>query len=164
MLGFTVSGDVQALAELRNRQEYLYEALRRRIDFYSLKLQQHIQRDKLSGQVLHQRSGKLKRSVEVIPATINPSTGSVSGGVQAAGGPAYYGRFHETGTTRAYTIVPVTKQALRFFVDGRAIFARRVEHPPIEQRSYLLSAQTDMEPEILEGLESTVLSVLSARS
>ena len=160
---FTLGSNVTMLARLRMKEAELYAALSDRINRLSLQLQQKIQNDKLSGQVLNQRSGTLKRSIEMIPSFANTSAGTVMGGVRGAGGPAFYGRFHEFGTDRSYTIVPVTKQALRFYVNGKVVFAARVQHPPIKERSFMRSAASEMEPEIISAIEATVLSVLSAQ-
>jgi len=146
---------------LESRRQALYGAIARKMDVLNTRLQARIQGGKLSGQVLHQRSGKLKRSVEVIPATINMANGTVTGGVSGAGGPAFYGRFHEFGTENSYPILPVTKQALRFIIGNKVIFAKRVLHPPIEQRSFMRSAQTEMTPIVREELQLTVYDVLS---
>jgi hypothetical protein len=71
---------------------------------------------KLSGEVLHVRSGKLLGSAHVEP-TVSTAT-SIVGRVTAAAGPAFYGKFHENGGTRWYDIVPVNKKALAFFPGG----------------------------------------------
>lgn len=153
--------------QLSGRTSELYDALEARMNLLNTRLQQRIQNQKLSGQVLKQRSGKLKRSIEVIPARSNRAEGKITGGVRGAGGPAFYGRFHEFGTEDWYTIPkkgkPLTKQALRFIIDNKVIFAKRVNHPPIEERSFLRSAQEEMTEEFVTGMQEAVYGVFSAR-
>ena len=145
------------------RKSELFTALAARMDELNLRLQQRIQTRKLSGHVLHQRSGKLKRSIEVILAKVRKSEGKITGGVRGAGGPAYYGRFHEFGTEDSYTILPVTKKALRFMIGHRAVFAARVNHPPIAERSFMRSAQEEMKDEFVKNMQQAVYQVFSAR-
>ncbi len=160
----TIQFRLDVLASLlASRKAELYSALEARMNLLDTRLQQRIQSEKLSGQVLHQRSGKLKRSIEVIPAKSNRSTGKITGGVRGAGGPAYYGRFHEFGTTEPYTIVPVTKQALRFLIGDKVVFAKRVTHPPVAERSFLRSARDEMREDFISGLQDAVFRVFSAR-
>jgi hypothetical protein len=71
---------------------------------------------KLSGEVLHVRTGKLLGSAHVEPTVTTQTT--IAGNVTAAGGPAFYGKFHEYGGTRWYDILPVNKKALAFFPGG----------------------------------------------
>lgn len=62
-----------------------------------LRLQQRIVLDKLQGQVLHHRTGKLGASIRMEPMKAEGTqlVGAVTGG----GGPAWYGRLHEYGGT-----------------------------------------------------------------
>jgi hypothetical protein len=72
--------------------------------------------DKLQGQVLQHRTGKLAASVRSEDSKIEGDT--VTGSVQAGGGPAYYARFQNYGTQSSYEIVPRNKKALAFFPQG----------------------------------------------
>jgi hypothetical protein len=57
-------------------------------------LQSKIVAEKLSGQVLHRRTGILAGSVHTLPVTTTENT--ISGGVASSSGPAFYGRIHES--------------------------------------------------------------------
>jgi hypothetical protein len=96
MISFKLSGDLGVLPQIETRRAALFAALVERINYWDQRLQQRIQQ-KLSGEVLHQRSGKLKRSIEVIPAVADEAAGTISGRVVGAGGPAWYGKLHEFG-------------------------------------------------------------------
>ncbi len=69
--------------------------LTEKINSLTLRLQQKIQRQKLEGQVLHHRSGKLSSSVRMLPARLEAN--AIIGVVEGGGGPAWYGRIHEFG-------------------------------------------------------------------
>jgi hypothetical protein len=125
--------DIRVLTALRRKSGEMVLALKRKTDELSLRLVAKIVGEKLHGQILQQRSGLLAGSVRPILAEISGNV--VSGGVTAAGGPAFYGKVHEEGGTREYEIVPVNKKSLRFFLDNKERFFKRVLHPPLKQRS-----------------------------
>jgi hypothetical protein len=108
--------DQRFLARVREKGPQVEAALTKALDVLMLKLQRHIVADKLSGQVLAQRSGKLAASVNKEPTERRGD--QIIGRVSAAAGPAFYGRIQEMGGTRAYTITPVNKKALAFFPSG----------------------------------------------
>ena len=101
---------------LIGRGSMFVEALTNKLTFLMLKLQQHIVKDKLSGQVLSRRSGKLANSIVAYPATVEGE--QLIGRVQGASGPAFYGRYHEFGGKGYYDIYPKNKLALAFFPMG----------------------------------------------
>jgi phage gpG-like protein len=69
---------------------------------------------------LGKRSGFLARSIK----TVRKKDAAV------VGTPAAYAAVHQTGgRTKARTIRPRTRKALRFFVGGQVVFARSVKHP-----------------------------------
>lgn len=86
------------------------------VDRMNVIMQARIVRDKLQGQVLHHRTGKLANSIRIFKAKY--SNDVIEGGVQGAGGPAFYGRYHEFGTTHSYEIKPIHGQALAFIPQG----------------------------------------------
>jgi hypothetical protein len=156
---FYIGGsDEKVMEVLGKRLPQIAEAIRRRLDIVHAKLQQRIQRDKLQGQVLHQRTGKLINSIRMIPAEI--SGNRVTGMVEGAGGPAWYGAVHEFGTTRAFDIVPVNKKALSFLLDGKRVIVKRVHHPPFKERSFMRTALAEMEPQIVAELQAEVAKVV----
>lgn len=119
-----------------------------------LLLQARIVGTKLSGQVLNHRTGKGAASVRVQLAKIEGQ--SVVAGVEAGGGPAWYLKVHEFGGTRAYTIQPVTKKALRFMMGGKAVFAKMVHHPALPERSFMRSAANEMKDQIQTEISGVV--------
>jgi hypothetical protein len=115
----------------------------------------------LHGQVLKQRSGKLAGSIRMIPATVE-GAGVVTGHVEGAGGPAWYGRIFEEGGTGPFDIVPVSAKALRFIgSDGEVHFAKIVHHPGLPSRPFMAPAQEHFRPIIYAGIQETVGTILA---
>jgi hypothetical protein len=112
----------------------------------STRLASYIQTEKLSGQVLNVGTGRLRATVRPIEA-VEEGTSIVGGAL--AGGPetevrskltgkeSNYAAVQEYGGLSEYTILPVDAHVLAFEVDGQVVFARRVTHPPLPERSYM---------------------------
>lgn len=151
------TSDQRIVAALKIKAPQIISALVRKLTILMIRLQRRIVTEKLSGQVLHHRTGKLAGSIVAHPAEVRGSTISASvtgaGGSMAAGG---YGRVHERGGTRAYEIVPVNKQALRFMLGGKEVFAKSVTHPPLPARPFMRPAIEEMKNEIISELQQTV--------
>ena len=149
-------------------------------------LQNFVKEDELSGQALHVRTGRLRRSITARTENDGQTyTGIVGTNVEYAAINEY------GGTTKPHEILPVNAKALLFargsFVGpmenmttkggryakgkarriGRAIaegslqFARAVHHPGsrIPERSFLRSAMRALEPDIRAGLEQAIREV-----
>ena len=104
---------------------------------------------KLSGDVLNQKSGALARS---IVTTIDESSTNISVTV-ASNGDVKYAAIHEFGgVIPPHEIVPDKARALVFVVSGKQAFAARVNLPAIAmpERSYLRSSLAEMADEIRE--------------
>lgn len=152
MLEFKLTTDVHDFEPfLRGKAAALEAGFIRKLDFLNAKLQQRIAGEKLQGQVLNAITGKLARSVEAIPATLSGTL--IEGSVQAGGGVAFYGRFHEEGTRGPYEILPKKGKVLAFMLGGKMRFAKRIMHPGLPQRSFVRSAFEEMQTEIIVGLE-----------
>ena len=160
MLTFRMTGDEKMVAFIEGRGPKIVQALARKMESLMLRLQQHIVADKLSGQVLNQRTGKLIGSIRVLPVVTE--TASITGAVEGAGGPAFYGKFHEYGTTDSYRIVPVKKLALAFMLGGKQVIVRSVLHPPIKERSFMRSSLADMTEQIRAELQAAAREALRA--
>jgi hypothetical protein len=120
MLTLSFGGtDEETVERVRQAYPRLIVAWTKTLDGLNIKMQAKIVSEKLQGQVLHHRSGKLANSIRVIPAKIEGNV--LSSGVEGAGGPAWYGVVQERGGTRAYEIRPVNKQALAFIPSGSGL-------------------------------------------
>lgn len=146
--------DQRATAELLNKGPKMITMLVRSMNLWARKLQTHIQVDKLSGQVLHQRTAKGRNSIRVIDATAEGS--ALYAEVLGGGGVAPYMALHEYGGDGPYIIRPTNKKALRFMMGSRVVFATKVLHPPMPQRSFMRSSLADMQAEIAAGLQAAL--------
>jgi phage gpG-like protein len=112
--------------------------------------------DKLSGQVLSIRTGRLYDSIGK-SVTVTPS-GFVEASVFSQGVP--YARIHEKGgITSAHVIYPKNAAVLRYIRGGREHFATRVNHPGsrIPARPYLSSSYREMSSQISKGIKDAVV-------
>jgi hypothetical protein len=156
-LSFNISGE-PALEHLNSTAALLEEAIRVRIDEQNAELQSVIVSEKLAGEILQRRTGNLADTVHVVPAQNDGSV--ITGYVEAGGSSAIYAQFQEYGTTRWYDIFPVNKQSLAFQIAGKLIFAKKVHHPPILERSFMRSTQTERQPEMTANLQAAVAEAL----
>ncbi|MGA8078975.1 MAG: phage virion morphogenesis protein [Xanthobacteraceae bacterium] len=156
MLQLSLSDDADAaLAALPER---LRAALSDKAAALAAALQAKIQQ-KLSGEVLNQKSGALARS---ITTTIDDSSTDVSATL-ATSPDIKYAAIHEYGgMIPPHQIMPDKTKALAFLVGGKLAFAARVNLPAIAmpERSYMRSSLAEMADEIEENLSDAVAEVL----
>jgi phage gpG-like protein len=156
MIGLTLRDACSAaLAALPDR---LRQALSDKANVLAADLAAKVQQ-KLSGDVLNQKSGALARS---IVTTIDDSSANISVTV-ASNGDVKYAAIHEFGgVIRPHEIVPDKAKALSFVVGGKQVFAVRVNLSAITmpERSYLRSSLAEMADGINEGLNEAVVDAL----
>lgn len=163
----TIKGAERVQARLDSGLGKMAIVLQRRINTASAELQGAIVRGLAAGTYgifsRHGMSG-LAGSVRVNPAESDGNV--VRGGVQGAGGAAFYGVYHEEGGEGPYTIVPVNKKALAWLAYGTPaklarkqrsfgftkdeIVVARVTHPTIKRRRWMGGAVDDMRSRIRE--------------
>lgn len=161
-MAFKLSVEDNGLNEfLRSRMPAVQQAIVASLSRSMLVLQSHIVSDKLSGQVLHHRTGTLIASIRLDPAQPEIGADKITAGVSGAGGTAWYGKIHEYGTENSYEIVPRTKKALAFVMDGVQVIVKRVIHPPFPERSFMRSSFEDLRQTIINGVQSAVNTELS---
>lgn len=141
--------------EFRSRADRIIAALIARTQAIDEALQAKITGEKLSGQLLQQRTGKLIGSVRTMPVI---NTGAeIIGGVQAGGGPAYYAKFQNYGTDGPYEIKPLDpKGVLAFMINGKMRFAKSVMHPGLKARNFMESTLDESEAGIRASLQNAV--------
>jgi phage gpG-like protein len=151
----TLNSNAPAIAEkLRQKGPQIMAAVEKKMTWLMLQLQRRIQL-KLEGSVLQHRTGKLVNSIRVNPIQVSGTV--VTGSVQGAGGPAWYGKIHEYGGTHAYDIFPKTKLALAFpFMGKSPAFFKHVHHPPLPMRAFMKPSLDEMQDTILQELSETV--------
>lgn len=159
MLELRVTGAREVIERLALTTTKVRGAARTWLDGWATELAGYIRTDKLSGQVLHRRSGLLSGSVH--PLVGDDPRGIIGGAGAGAGVP--YARIHEFGgTIPAHEVVARNAKALAFTVDGVLRFAKRVQIPDVEmpERSYMRSSFDEKSPQGLEGLRAAVKEAL----
>lgn len=153
MLQVWLVGDTELIARLNAMPGALQSGIARAVTRLALELQRLVQQ-KLSGAVLKVRTGVLRSSINYqVERSATEVTASVGTNVQ-------YARYHEFGVPHSWVIRPKSARALAFEVGGQTIFAMRVTHPPLPERSFLRSSLREMEPRIKEELERAVSGVV----
>lgn len=114
-------------------------------------LRTYIKNVALSGGVLNERSGRLKRSIKIREEHVVGYEGAVYE-VYSDERVAPYGRFHEFGVRHGWDIYPKEKKALRFKIGDRVIFATHVWHPPLKMRSFLREPARQQGPRITQEI------------
>ena len=143
-----ILGAEQTVAWLGSRREQVQTALQVTVRKLAMELAGYVKKDKLAGQALHVRSGRLRRSI-TFKVT---SEGTVVSGL--VGTNVVYARIHEFGGhTKPHIILPKNARALHF--NGRY-------HPGsnFPERSFLRSALKDMTPEIRAELALSIRGAL----
>lgn len=143
---FTITAPENVTPEAATR---IIDALTQRMRSLHIELQRQIVETKLSGQVLHERTGTLRRSImqetaadgDVITSSVFTNT--------------VYAAIHEYGGT----ITPKRAGALVFEIDGRLIFTTLVKIPP---RPYMVPTFQDMRGEIIFGLQDAIEGALES--
>lgn len=159
MISIRLRGDQQLIARLSRMPSAVHAALLTKIWALTLKLQAHIQRDKLSGQVLKVQTGALRRSIQT---DVSDSGSRIFGRVFSAGDVKYAAIHEFGGRTAAHDIYPRKAEALHFMMGGREVFAKVVHHPgsQMPERSFMRTGLSDMAAEIESGLKQAVVGAL----
>lgn len=115
-------------------------------------------RQNLSGEVLKTQTGKLLGTVADIPASQDGDV--IQGSVVAGGDEAPYGIYFEEGGLGWYIIQPRFANVLAFEMDGKKVFAKIVNHPPIPHLPWFGPAVDEMAPTFQDELEGVFREVL----
>lgn len=152
MLKAIIVGDSEVRAKFDKAPAEINEALRRGISRAVLMVARR-SKEKLSDQVLHVRTGRLRRS---ITTKVDNDSGGVVGSV---GTVVKYGRVHEFGFDGAVSI----REHLRRAKSGKEFSVRaHSRHVHLPERSFLRSALHEVEPDIRAQLETEMNKALKA--
>lgn len=154
MLKITLTGGERLIERLRTAPQRLLSVMATRLNIEMVRLQSKIVTEKLSGQVLHRRTGKLAGSIRVEPTTVEGT--QLTASVLGAGGPAFYGAYHEEGVSHAWQITAVNARALHFVSGGRDVYARSVMHPPLAMRAFMKPALEESAAGMKERLQAAL--------
>ena len=154
MITGRVSGDAAVLLRLKAMNVRVRDALRRGVTREAIALTRFVKEEKLSGQVLKNRTGTLRRKINyVVSETSAGVTGSV--GVKLS-----YAAAHEYGVDKVVTV----REHLRTIKEawGRPIspvsatVRAHQRHMRLPERSFLRSSLRDRSPAIREALRLAV--------
>jgi len=152
---------------LESKTGAIREALARKMNDTTLMLIRKITTEKLEGQVLKHRTGKLVTSVRQGQEKAVVTPDSITGGVTGAGGAAWYGRLHEYGGTfeahRGRRVaLGSRKQRQRLSLQAKAggeDYVTHVQSKPytihFPERSFMRSSLTEEAEGIIEGFQQT---------
>lgn len=155
-----ISAEVKGDKELQERIDSVTPSLKTNLDRaiaeLCIRLSIKVKRDKLSGQVLNVRTGRLRRSITYRVAQAGTLT--VAGYV---GTNVKYARRFEKGFTGTETVKEHLRKQTKAW--GRPMdppkevtvrsFSRQVDVPA---KSFLASALTEMRPEVRAGIDTAV--------
>ncbi len=132
-------------------------ALMAQSDMLAQQLVQTIVDEKLSGEVLQSRTGKLRSSMESSVAV----TDSGVGGQITSDGVAYAAIQEYGGVTKAHIIEATKAKALAFEMQGKQAFFKRIQHPGsvIPERSFMRSALEESIDTIVSGFRQALADV-----
>ena len=156
--GWLLGGD-KIIRQLTESPHYMQNALNQSVSRMALRLLARVKADKLSGQVLKVRTGRLRRS-------INQRVVREGQGVYGyVGTNVDYGRTHEFGFKGAVSVRAHLREVKQAFgkplQDAKSVFvqsySRKVTLPP---RSFLRSALREIEPEIRADMCKAMRSAL----
>lgn len=150
-----VIGSSQVVERIKSITPRVRSAVVERVQRLTIKLQTHVVADKLQGQVLNVRTGRLSRSIQ---QAVTDSGTSVTGIVSTA---VKYGRAHEYGfkdtvNVKAHmrTIKEAFGKPLKSPVE--ASVSAHTMRMNLPERSFLRSALADMSEEIRQGIREAV--------
>jgi len=161
MLSITTKGAETLTARFDSLPAQVQAALSAKAAQLADRLKSHVTDDKLSGQVLHVRSGALRAS---IGSEVSLDGEAVMVRVFSSGDVKYAAIQEYGGRTAPHDIVPDKAKALAFVLGGQQVFARLVHHPgsTLPERSYLRSSLADMADRIADELKTAVDEALGA--
>lgn len=154
MIEFRVEGDQAVIRMLSAKVPMLTNAIRASVVRSSIALVRYVKENKLSGQVLHVRSGTLRRKVNYrVTESASEITGSV--GVKLK-----YAAAHEYGLDTEEFIkshLRTVKQAFGRPINPVQVTVRaHSRHMKLPERSFLRSSLREMTPEIQQDLRLAV--------
>lgn len=157
MIRAVVIGDDRLKAWLSTRYPEIVGRLEKSMARIVISLTRKIKEEKLSGQVLKNQTGRLRRSIT--PNVFTSGTaiiGEVSTNVE-------YAAIHEYGgKTPPHVILPKHGRALAFSMGGKDVVVAKVNHPGsvIPERSFMRTALREMETEINLQFKEVISEVI----
>lgn len=158
MLQISLDGASELSARLNALPDQMRTALAAKIEALAQGLYAQVVGVNLDGALVCVRSGALRDSIQVETAS---QDGALDARVFSNGDVPYAAILEFGGKTAAHEILPDKAKALAFLVNGKQVFARKIEHPgsSFAARSYLGSALEEASDEISSSLEEIVVGL-----
>jgi phage gpG-like protein len=149
MISIQLQGEQQLITRLTALPEQLRISLGRVMTRLAIEVERNIKL-KLSGSVLNVRTGVLRASIRhQVLMTATSVTATIGTNVN-------YARFHEFGVPHSWEIKPKSARVLAFEIGGQSVFATRVIHPPLPERSFERSTLAEMAPYIRAEIDAAI--------
>lgn len=161
MLNIQITGDQELIARLGSMPDQVRRALLKKVTELAFKLEGHIKNDKLQGQVLHHKSGKLIASI----FSQVTQSGDSTIGKAASSGDVKYAAIHEFGGTIEIPEIVAKGKALAFMQGGKMAFYKKVAAHTVTmpERSFMRSSLADMREQIIAEMTEAVREGVQAR-
>lgn len=152
-----VKGESKVTARIERFVPRMRSALRQRMSRIVLRLQAHVVQDKLQGQVLNVREGRLQRSIN--QAVIEGEASIM--GIVGSGGNVKYAAAHEYGFQGAVTVREHLRTITQAFgkplaTPVTATVRQHTMNMNLPERSFLRSALSDERSQIISDIRATV--------
>jgi HK97 gp10 family phage protein len=159
MLKFEVSDDAIRV-RIGHINVALAAELTRALTKEAADLARYVKERKLSGQVLKNRTGTLRRSVFSTNAAVSGMRIEATVGV---GREAPYGEMLEKGTP-PHTIRARNKKVLRFqgTQDGETVYRKEVSHPGTKPKPFLRPSLAENKDRIIEAIRAALVKATGA--
>lgn len=153
MIQGMVVGQEQVIAHLGEVHPRVLSLVRQEVEREAINLLRYVKEQKLTGQMLKNRTGTLRRSINYALSIEDQGLTAV------VGTNLVYAAIHEYGgVTRAHVIEARKKKALAFQVGGQSLVRRSVQHPgsKMPERSFLRSSLRENEARIKTAIAAAV--------
>lgn len=155
-----VQGGEEFVRYLRTLPVNVQRVLKDKITLLSSKISSTIKNDRLSGQLLKVKTGRLRASIY---ARTYFSTNSATLSVGSRGDVPYAAIQDLGGDIRGHVIYPKAKRVLAFMLGGRKVFAQRVYIPPMTLKGRNYMEIQSLAPEIISVLTQGVNEAVVSR-
>jgi len=157
MISISIEGESELGARLAALPDALRAALAAKAEALAQALYAQVVDVNLSGGILKAGTGALRDSIAI---DLRQDAAGVEAQVFSNGDVPYAAILEFGGKTAAHEIMSDKAGALAFVVNGKAVFARAVQHPgsTFEPRSWLGSALDDAGESIAEALAEVVFA------
>ena len=154
MLNIQITGDDALIARLRDLPDNVRKALLKKVTALAFQLERKIKGDKLSGQVLNVKTGKLRASIH---SSVTQDQNSTIGKA-ASSGDVKYAAIHEFGGTIQIPEIVAKGKALAFMQGGKIAFYKKVAAHSVTmpERSFMRSSLADMREQIITEMTEAV--------